>query len=185
PQKKQVLVKYSRDNFTNHFPGQMSFQKSDFSLEILNTTRWDGQLYEYSVSKGAVEEVQQVQLKVYEPVSTPTIQILSMELANGSCSITLNCTAEQGDDVSYSWDSLASRTSGLCSGNSSSLHLSYPLRNSSTISCICKATNPVSSRTVTFNPNHCSHQPGSVGLRMELLLLLVVPVVMVVAMVLV
>ncbi|NXC28183.1 SLAF1 protein, partial [Campylorhamphus procurvoides] len=157
PQKKQVLVKYSRANSTNYYPGQMLFQMLDFSLEILNTSRQDGQLYEYSVSTGPLEEVQQIQLKVYEPVSDPTIQILSKEVANGSCTITLNCTAEQGDDVSYSWTSQASRTSGLCSGNSSFLHLSYPLRTTS-ISCVCTATNPVSSRAVTFDPAECSSE---------------------------
>ncbi|NXG18449.1 SLAF1 protein, partial [Grallaria varia] len=157
PQKKQVLVKYSRGESINYLEGQMHFQGSDFSLEILNTSRQDGQLYEYSVSKGHEEEVQQIQLKVYEPVSKPSIQILSKELANGSCTLTLNCTAERGDDVSYSWDSQDSRTWGLCWGNSSFLHLSYPPGNSS-ISCVCTATNPVSSWAVTFNPSGCSHE---------------------------
>ncbi|NXM28136.1 SLAF1 protein, partial [Oxyruncus cristatus] len=157
PHRKQVLVKYSGGNPINHFQGQIRFHRSDFSLEILNTSRQDGQLYEYSVSRGPEEEVQQIQLKVYEPVSHPSIQILSRELANGSCTITLNCTAEQGDDVSYSWGSQDSRASGPCSGNSSFLQLSYPLWNTST-ACVCNATNPVSSRAVTFHPSECSHE---------------------------
>ncbi|NWI54849.1 SLAF1 protein, partial [Calyptomena viridis] len=152
--KKQILVRYSGDNSTNYTPGQMRFQKLDFSLEILNTSRQDGQLYEYSVSKGSEEEVWQIQLKVYEPVSDPSIQILRRELANGSCSISLKCRAERGDDVSYSWDS---STSGICSGNSSFLNLSYPLWNVS-IPCVCTARNPVSSRAVTFDPSQCSSE---------------------------
>ncbi|NXK98346.1 SLAF1 protein, partial [Formicarius rufipectus] len=157
PQKKQVLVKYSGNNSTNYFPGKMNFQSLDFSLEILDTSREDGQLYEYSVSRGPEEEVQQIQLRVYEAVSDPTIRILSKELANGSCTLTLNCSAGQGDDVSYSWHSHDRRTSGLCSANSSSLHLSYPLWTT-TVSCVCTTTNPVSSRDVTFNPSECSHE---------------------------
>ncbi|XP_050186279.1 signaling lymphocytic activation molecule [Myiozetetes cayanensis] len=181
PHKKQVLVKYSGGKPTNHFQGQILFHESDFSLEILNTSRQDGQIYEYSVSTGREEEAQQIQLKVYEPVSHPSIRIVSREVANGSCSIALNCTAERGDDVSYSWGSQDSRTWGPCSGNSSFLHLSYPPWNTSS-SCVCTATNPVSSRAVTFHPSECSHEPGgSARLRLELLvLLLVVPVAVVI-----
>ncbi|NXP21750.1 SLAF1 protein, partial [Scytalopus superciliaris] len=153
PQKKQVLVKYSGGNSTNYFPGQMSFQESNFSLEILNTSRQDGQLYEYSVSKGPEEEVQQLQLKVYEPVSAPSIRVLSKELTNGSCTVTLNCTSELGDHVSYSW------AGGSCSGNSSFLKLSWHVWNTST-TCFCTATNPVSTGAVPFDPIECGHEPG-------------------------
>ncbi|NXF13420.1 SLAF1 protein, partial [Smithornis capensis] len=153
--KKQVLVRYSGGNPTNYTLGQMRFQESDFSLEILNTSRQDGQLYEYSVSKGPEEEVWQIQLKVYEPVSDPSIQILSRESANGSCSVSLRCTAERGDDVSYSWGSRDSAP-GLCSGNSSFLNLSYPVPWDGSTPCVCTARNPVSSRAVTLEPSQCS-----------------------------
>ncbi|NXA15041.1 SLAF1 protein, partial [Sapayoa aenigma] len=156
-QTKQVLVKYSGGNPTNYTLGQMRFQKSDFSLEILNTSRQDGQLYEYIVSKGPEEEVWQIQLKVYESVSDPSIQILSRDLANGSCSLSLRCSAERGDDVSYSWGSRDSSASGICSGNSSFLNLSYPPWNGS-VPCVCTATNPVSSRAVTFDSSECSSE---------------------------
>ncbi|NXK43089.1 SLAF1 protein, partial [Piprites chloris] len=157
PQKKQVLVKYLGGNPINHFQGQIHFHSSDFSLEILNTSRQDGQLYEYSVSRGPEEEVQLIQLKVYEPVSRPSIQILSREVANGSCSVALNCTAERGDDVSYSWGSQDSGASGPCSANSSFLQLSYAPGNAST-ACVCTASNPVSSRAAAFQPSGCSHE---------------------------
>ncbi|XP_009068981.1 PREDICTED: signaling lymphocytic activation molecule, partial [Acanthisitta chloris] len=153
PQSKQVLVKYFPNNCTNFVKDQMHFHKSDFSLEILNTSRQDQQLYEYGVSQGSKEKVWQVQLKVFEPVSEPRVQILSRTVANGTCTITLNCTAERGDDICYS-------TSGLCSHNSSFLHLSYALENTS-ISCVCTASN------------------------LELLVLLVVAVVVIVVVVLV
>ncbi|XP_027561170.1 signaling lymphocytic activation molecule-like [Neopelma chrysocephalum] len=159
--RKQVLVKYSGGNCTNHFQGQIRFHGSDFSLEILNTSRGDGQLYEYVVSKGPEEEVLQLQLKVYEPISHPSIRILSRELSNGSCTFALNCTTQEGDEVSYSWgsqDSGISGNSGPCSGNSSFLSLSHPPWDTN-IPCVCTATNPVSSGAVAFQPPQCGHEP--------------------------
>ncbi|XP_009698442.1 PREDICTED: signaling lymphocytic activation molecule-like, partial [Cariama cristata] len=180
PQRKLVLLKYLDGNYTNYMPGRTRFHELDFSLEILNTSRQDRQLYEYIVSKGSEEKVWQIQLEVYEPVSHPSIQILSWALANGSCTVTLNCTAERGDNVSYRWGRGDNRNSGLCTHNGSILHLSYPLHNAS-IACACTVSNPVSSRVVAFNTSECSYQHGgSAGLRMEhLVLLVVVPIVVV------
>ncbi|NWY61406.1 SLAF1 protein, partial [Chionis minor] len=114
-----------------------------------------------------------------EPVSDPSIQILDRALANGSCTITLNCTAGRGDNISYSWSSQDMGTpEPLCSHNGSLLHLSYPLRNVS-IACACTASNAVSSRVVTFNSSECGYeQGGNAGLRTgHIVLLVVVPVV--------
>ncbi|NXT58495.1 SLAF1 protein, partial [Pluvianellus socialis] len=160
PHRKLVLLKYSDGNYTNYMQGRVRFHKSDFSLEILNTSREDWQLHEYIVSEGPEEKVWQIQLEVYEPVSDPSIQILDRALANGSCTITLNCTAGRGDNVSYSWSSRDIGTlEPLCSRNGSLLHLSYPLRNVS-IACACTASNAVSSRVVTFNSSECSYEQG-------------------------
>jgi len=65
PQKKLILLKYSDGNYTNYMEERTRFQKMDFSLEILNTSREDRQLYEYIVTKGSEEEVWQIQLEVY------------------------------------------------------------------------------------------------------------------------
>ncbi|XP_050768154.1 signaling lymphocytic activation molecule-like [Gymnogyps californianus] len=177
PHRKLVLLKYLDGNYTNYMQRQTRFHKSDFSLEILNTSRQDRQLYEYIASTGSEETVWQIQLEVYEPVSDPSIQILGWALANGSCNVTLNCTAERGDNVSYSWGRQDTNTSGLCSRNGSLLHLSYILQNTS-ITCACTASNPISRRVVTFNSSECSYeQGGSAGLRTEhLVLMVVVPV---------
>ncbi|XP_055647752.1 signaling lymphocytic activation molecule-like isoform X2 [Falco biarmicus] len=174
PQRKLVLLKYLDGNYTNYMQGRALFHRLNFSLEILNTSRQDGQLYEYIVSKGPEEKVWQIQLEVYEPVSDPSIQILSQVPANGSCTITLNCTAARGDSISYSWGSQDSSISQLCSHNGSLLHLSYPLQNTS-IPCTCTASNPISTRVIVFNSSKCSYeQGGSAGLRREHLVLLVV-----------
>ncbi|NWX22709.1 SLAF1 protein, partial [Aegotheles bennettii] len=157
PRSKLILLQYSGGNYTNYMQGRTHFHQLDFSLEILNTSRQDRQLYEYLVSKGSEEKVWQILLEVYEPVSDPSIQILSWALANGSCTITLNCTAGRGDNVSYSWGSQDTSTLGLCSHNGSVLYLSYPLQNTS-FACACTATNPVSSRVLIFNSSECSYE---------------------------
>ncbi|NXW59827.1 SLAF1 protein, partial [Eurystomus gularis] len=157
PQRKLVLLNYLNGNYTNYMEGRTRFHKLNFSLEILNTSRQDRQLYEYVVSKGSEEKVWQIRLEVYEPVSNPSIEILSWAPANGSCTITLNCTAERGDHISYSWDNWDTSTPRLCSRNGSLLHLSYPLQNTR-IACSCTASNPVSSQVTTFNSSECSYE---------------------------
>ncbi|NWU95917.1 SLAF1 protein, partial [Upupa epops] len=157
PQRKLVLLKYSYGNSTNYMKERTQFHKLDFSLEIQNTSWQDRHLYEYIISEGSEEKVWQVLLEVYEPVSNPTIEILSWALANGSCTFTLNCTVERGDRVSYSWSSQDSSSSALCSHNGSFLHLSY-LMETESITCTCTASNPISSWVATFKSSKCSNE---------------------------
>ncbi|NXN92413.1 SLAF1 protein, partial [Rhinopomastus cyanomelas] len=175
PQTKFVLHTYSHGNATSYLEGHTCFRKSDFSLEI-RSTRWqDGQLYEYIVSEGPKEMIWQVRLEVYEPVSSPTIKILSRALANGSCTLTLNCSVEREDRVSYSWGCQDSSAAALCHHNGSLLHLSYPTEPE-TITCSCTASNPISSRVATFNSSECSSEHAGrapvAALALSILLLL-------------
>ncbi|KAM9264346.1 LOW QUALITY PROTEIN: signaling lymphocytic activation molecule-like [Morus bassanus] len=175
PQRKLVLLEHLDGNYTNYVQGRARFHKLDFSLEIRNTSWQDRQLYQYIVSKRPEEEVWQIQLEESEPVSDVSIQILGWALANSSCTITitLNCTAEQGDNVSYSWG-MDTSTLGLCSSNGSLLYLSYHLQNASI--AVCTVSNPVSSWVVAFTSSECSQEQGA-GLRMEhLVMMVVVPI---------
>uniref|UniRef100_A0A8C8AXK4 Ig-like domain-containing protein n=1 Tax=Otus sunia TaxID=257818 RepID=A0A8C8AXK4_9STRI len=156
PQRKLVLLKYVDGNYTNYMQNRMRFHKSNFSLEILNTSRQDQQFYEYIVNTNLFLLPLSLSL---EPVSDASIHVLSWALANGSCTVTLNCTAARGDDVFYSWNSWDTSTSGLCSGSGSLLHFSYPLQNTS-IACTCTANNSISSQVVTFNFSECSYEQG-------------------------
>lgn len=90
-------------------------------------------------------------------MSKPDIQVLSWALANDSCTVTLNCTAARGDNVSYSWTGLEASSSSPCAHNGSLLHLSYHL-NATSLACACTASNPVSSSAVTFNSSACSFE---------------------------
>ncbi|NXL87461.1 SLAF1 protein, partial [Alectura lathami] len=157
PPNKDILLKYTSGHWVNYKEGENRFDPDSFSLEILNTKRKDQRLYEYVVSRDAKEKVWQIQLEVYEPVSDPSIQVLNWMLANSSCTVTLNCTAARGDNVSYSWASPEAGTSAPCTHNGSLLQLSYDPNNSS-LACACTASNPVSRRTVTFHPSACSFQ---------------------------
>ncbi|NXF89749.1 SLAF1 protein, partial [Eubucco bourcierii] len=156
PQDKEVLLHYSHGNATNYLEGRMQFHSEDFSLEILNTSRQDGQLYEYATRKDQQERVWQVLLEVYEPVSPPSIEVLSLALSNGSCLLTLKCSAERGDSIAYSW---AGSPRGHCAHNGSLLQLSYPQHDAS-LSCSCQASNPVSSLLATFQSSDCSQEPA-------------------------
>ncbi|NXA00132.1 SLAF1 protein, partial [Nesospiza acunhae] len=132
PLRKKLLLKISGGNHTGFEQGRMRFHGQNFSLEILNTSRDDGRLYEYSVYRGEEEEVWQIQLEVLERVADPSIRILRRESSNGSCWLELSCSSERGDEVSYSWDSRDSRAGGagrLCRANGSVLALSFPLRS--------------------------------------------------------
>ncbi|NWS00452.1 SLAF1 protein, partial [Motacilla alba] len=157
PLKKKFLLKISGGNPVEFEPERMRFHEQDFSLEILNTSREDQRLYEYSVNKGSEEEVWQVQLEVFEPVAEPSIRILRRDSSNGSCSLALRCSSQRGDAVSYSWDSRDGGSGGICSGNGSDLALSFPLR-SAAFGCVCTARNPVSSRHAAFDAAQCGSQ---------------------------
>ncbi|NXW80583.1 SLAF1 protein, partial [Hirundo rustica] len=154
-QTKKFLLKLSGRNYTEYEPGRMRFHSQDFSLEILNTSRDDRQLYEYSVSSGEEEEVWQILLEVFEAVAAPSIRILAWELSNGSCSVALRCSSERGDDVSYSWAGPDGGSgSGPCSGSGAFLNLSFPQRSAAP-GCSCTASNRVSSRRAAAPSRAC------------------------------
>ncbi|NXO73189.1 SLAF1 protein, partial [Phainopepla nitens] len=154
PQKKRFLLRISGGSPREFERARMRFHPQDFSLEILNTSREDGRLYEYSVSNGTEEEVWQVQLRVFEPVADPRIQILHREWSNGSCSLALRCSSERGDEVSYSWAGWDNSTVGICSGQGEFLNLSFSPR-SAAFGCVCTAQNPVSHRHTAFDLARC------------------------------
>uniref|UniRef100_A0A8B9I2U0 Ig-like domain-containing protein n=1 Tax=Anser brachyrhynchus TaxID=132585 RepID=A0A8B9I2U0_9AVES len=151
PHSKDVLLKYLDGNYTNYNPSQNRFHSSNFSLEILSTKRERGGVSVLAQKRASVPSPHP------EPVSDPDIQVLSWALANDSCTVTLNCTAARGDNVSYSWAGLEASTSSPCAHNGSLLHLSYHL-NATSLACACTASNPVSSSAVTFNSSACSFE---------------------------
>lgn len=206
-QKKRFLLNLSRGSYVELDRDRVRFHSEDFSLEILNTSRDDERLYEYSVSMGKEEEkVWEIQLEVYEPVAHPEIRVLHRELSNGNCSLALLCSSETGDKVSYIWDSrdikdihsirdtkdtgnywdIWNPGDGICSGHGALLNVSFPLRGEAS-RCVCTARNPVGSRSAAFNISRCGlgdsgdpgMSPGLVVLLVALGLIVVILVVIV------
>ncbi|NWU33814.1 SLAF1 protein, partial [Hylia prasina] len=151
--RKKFLLRLSGGNYTELEPGRLRFHSRDFSLEILNTSRDDQRLYEFSVSKGEEEEVWQVQLDVFERVSRAGVRVLARDVSNGSCRLALRCTAERGDRVSFSWAGRDNGSAGICSGAGAFLNVSYPPR--AEFGCVCTARNAVSSGRAAFLPPQC------------------------------
>ncbi|XP_030397612.1 signaling lymphocytic activation molecule-like isoform X3 [Gopherus evgoodei] len=161
------LASYDGRNYTNYMEKRIKFHPENFSLEILKTRRTDAGHYEYTVNKRFEEQSLQFQLEVYERVSVPDIQMVSRTLGNESCSMTLSCVVNSGDNVTYSWNCSEGNTSQLLSYNDSFLHLSFTPGEGS-VSCSCTARNIVSQQTTRFSSSvECANKPGG-SLRNEL-----------------
>ncbi|NXB82563.1 SLAF1 protein, partial [Donacobius atricapilla] len=163
PRRKKTLGRLSGGNVTELEPGRARFHRRDLSLEILNASREDARLYEFSASRGHEERVWEVQLDVLEPVSRPRIRVLRREVSNGSCSLALGCASERGDHVSYTWHAWHAwhtwhggdgGDGGLCSGSGELLNLSFALPGAG-LRCACTASNAVGNRSAAFDAARC------------------------------
>uniref|UniRef100_A0A8D0GSC0 Signaling lymphocytic activation molecule N-terminal domain-containing protein n=1 Tax=Sphenodon punctatus TaxID=8508 RepID=A0A8D0GSC0_SPHPU len=157
-QRKNKIITRTGERYDNKEEGRIDFHHENFSLTILNTRREDEGTYEAAVDRGNVEEILYLHLEVYEEVSIPTIQVISKTLGNESCTMTLNCTSEQGDRVEYSWDCTDGNVSRLPPSNHSILPMSLSPKEVS-FSCTCTAKNPVSEKASNFSSSvECSNQ---------------------------
>ncbi|NXA75318.1 SLAF1 protein, partial [Thryothorus ludovicianus] len=177
--RKKFLVKIHGGNFTQHDKERLRFHPRNFSLEILETSRADTGIYEFSViTSKEEEETFQIQLRVLEAVADPSILILGREWSGGRCSLALRCSAARGDEVSFTWggadpslgpggdpgpDPGSGPGSGSgpgpgpdppCSGTGPSLNLSFSGREPSP-GCVCTARNAVSSGSAALEPAGC------------------------------
>ncbi|XP_004640043.2 signaling lymphocytic activation molecule [Octodon degus] len=93
-----------------------------------------------------------VQLKLYEQVSTPEIQVLNktQEKDNGTCSLMVACTVKQGDHVAYNWSEEGGTHLPSPANSSHLLFLTLGPQHADNF-YICTARNPVSSRSQAFN----------------------------------
>lgn len=90
-------------------------------------------------------------LLLTEQVSTPEIKVLNKtQEENGTCHLLLACTVKRGDNVSYSWSDEAGTRLLSQANRSHLLHLILSNQHQDSI-YNCTASNPVSSRSRTFN----------------------------------
>ncbi|XP_074837520.1 signaling lymphocytic activation molecule [Carettochelys insculpta] len=173
-QKRGVLIRCTTDTCTNYMPQRVKFHSETFSLEILVTQRVDAEHYEYTVNKGHEEVSLHFRVEVYEQVSVPRIQVVSRTPGNESCTVTLGCGVEHGDNVTYTWNC----SEGRDSYNGSFLHLSLTPEKSR-FHCTCNTSNQVSWQVAHFISSvECGNTTD--GLDEKFLVKCIVPVALVV-----
>lgn len=159
-QRRPVIIRCERNSCKNYMKERIKFHPQNFSLEIQETRRTDAELYEYTVIKGPEEESLHLRLEVYERVSVPHIQVVSRTPGNESCTVTLSCGVEHGDNVTYTWDCSEGKASQQYLHNGSFMHLSLSPQKSS-FTCTCNTSNPVSWQETHFSSSvECSDEPG-------------------------
>ncbi|XP_041087816.1 CD48 antigen-like isoform X2 [Polyodon spathula] len=105
---KKRLVEYTHasDLAENYKQEKFEFDQKNFSLLIKNLVNTDSGLYEAETVDydGNMIRVITYNLTVQAAVSKPSINLTETPLANETCSISLNCSVKDGDDVFIHWE---------------------------------------------------------------------------------
>ncbi|XP_078272144.1 SLAM family member 9-like [Rhinoraja longicauda] len=125
----------------------------DCSLEIRNLTERDQGLYEMNLRTNLAVHVQVTELKIYERVSLPVINI-SAAFTGGVCNVSLVCSLEHGTEPVYTWwtgdGKVTADGSHILTDGGRRLALSIaPPNNNSVYNCT--VGNPVSEETRSVN----------------------------------
>ncbi|XP_048376307.2 SLAM family member 5-like isoform X2 [Stegostoma tigrinum] len=167
--KKNQICTKSQNNpakCSDDFRQRVRLNLSDYSLEIKSLTKSDQGWYEVNARSEQVVHAELMELRVYEPVSIPSIEVTDM-LFNETCNVSLKCSVENGSDLTYSWWTGGEevRTDKLQSVTHDGRRLQllvYP--NSTNRAYNCTVKNPVSEATcmITLEP-HCKQAPNTEG----------------------
>ncbi|KAK1150629.1 hypothetical protein AOXY_G33653 [Acipenser oxyrinchus oxyrinchus] len=143
---------------------KLEFDKKTFSLLIKNLENTDSGLYKAETVNDDGENIHVVtyKLRVQAAVSKPMINLTETSNANETCSVTLNCSVEYGDDVFIHWEETGVNNTKSITNGSFLEYTPVPSAGDEE-SFTCYAENRVSknSTTITKNKLTCS-QPGSV-----------------------
>ncbi|XP_059827204.1 signaling lymphocytic activation molecule-like [Hypanus sabinus] len=151
--RKMVLLclKY-KNSATECIRERMKLNPKDYSLEIWNLTDSDEGLYEINARTDTDLHLEVTELRVYEPVSTPVINI-SKFLTDEVCNISLHCLLERGSEPVYTWwtggDEVTADESHVLTDGGRRLELS--LRPSDNRVYNCTVRNPVSEATTSVD----------------------------------
>lgn len=149
--KKIVSFDLSKGGYPDHLEDGYQFQSKNLSLKVLGNRRESEGLYFVTVEENVSVHQSCTQLKLYEQVSTPEIKVLNKtQEENGTCHLLLACMVKKGDNVSYSWSDEAGTRLLSQANRSHLLHLILSNQHQDSI-YNCTASNPVSSRSRTFN----------------------------------
>ncbi|XP_007530675.1 signaling lymphocytic activation molecule [Erinaceus europaeus] len=143
------------------------FHLESLKLEILQSTREHEGQYFITMEENVTVQQFCLKLKLYEPVSTPEIQVLNLTQKE-NCSMMLNCLVHKGDQVTINWSIVPAEPSLSSVNGSQLLHLILGPKHTNHI-FICNASNPISQDFQTFLPaTHCFLQSGPVPWRLYL-----------------
>ncbi|KAM6154306.1 signaling lymphocytic activation molecule [Erethizon dorsatum] len=128
------------------------FHLENLSLVILGSKKDHEGWYSMNLEENVHIQSFCAQLKLYEQVSTPEIQVLNktQENDNGTCSLMVACTVKQGDHVAYNWSEEGGTYLPSPANSSHLLFLTLGPQHADNF-YICTASNPVSSRSQAFN----------------------------------
>ncbi|XP_072526147.1 CD48 antigen-like [Salminus brasiliensis] len=135
---------YNRDRFRD----RLQLDRSSGSLTIRNISREDSGVYTLQIITGSLS-AWSFRVKVYAPASKPSINIQPGKRSGGSSqSCSLQCSVENGEDVTLSWYEEKERISSI-SRSDSSEHLRLPLNRTfpNIYTYTCESANPVSHQT--------------------------------------
>ncbi|XP_067834897.1 SLAM family member 5-like isoform X2 [Heptranchias perlo] len=145
------------------FEGRVKIDKN-FTLQINQLREEDEGIYIVTVT-ASVDRTGSVSLRVYEPVSEPTVNMIHISSAE-TCILTLLCFTERDRHAVYSWTGTGSNATeghlGHVSANGSRLELSLGMMDD--VDCSCTVSNPISSESVKFTKSQpCKDHEGGVS----------------------
>ncbi|XP_005400269.1 PREDICTED: signaling lymphocytic activation molecule isoform X2 [Chinchilla lanigera] len=138
------------------------FHLENLSLVILGSKKQHEGWYSMNLEGNGHIKLFCVQLKLYEQVSTPEIQVLNktQENDNGTCSLMIACSVKQGDHVAYNWSEEGGTPLPSPPNSSHLLFLTLGPQHADNF-YICTASNSVSSRSQAFNLwSNCRSDPS-------------------------
>ncbi|GCB63027.1 hypothetical protein scyTo_0013148 [Scyliorhinus torazame] len=133
--------------------------QSTTALEIQTLQKSDQGLYEVNARSEQDVYEEMVELRVYERVSRPKIQLMINVSSGGICNVTLNCSVESGSDLAYSWwrgEVVQSGGPHSMTDNGRELSVSSNLHVTSTV-YNCRVRNPVSEETESMDLTELCH----------------------------
>ncbi|XP_067865887.1 SLAM family member 9-like [Heterodontus francisci] len=89
--------------YDNELRDRVRLNLNDYSLEILTLMKSDQGLYEVSARSKQNVHNEVIELRVYERVPCPRIQLINNVSSAGICNVTLSCSVESGSDLIYCW----------------------------------------------------------------------------------
>ncbi|XP_078272147.1 signaling lymphocytic activation molecule-like [Rhinoraja longicauda] len=161
--KIQLCVK-TQNNPIQYNKQGIRLNLKDCSLEIQNLTERDQGLYEMNLRTNLATHVQATELKIYERVSLPVINI-SAAFTDGVCNVSLVCSLGHGTEPVYTWwtgdGKVTADGSHILTDGGRRLALSIALPNNNNV-YNCTVGNPVSEETRSVNlTERCSAHEGS------------------------